>query len=207
MSRGMTITFVGANPDNRELDRALTAIDAAVRLARIREDGFALKVETESIWVRASLTYQANESCIHLNWSGGTADDVAVWCLAAAFGAIRDARIVDSYSGRLSGKSAAEKRVQKYLRAYRSEIARLGRGLDDRSLAQLLAPILAARPDLQLVGRRLIITPVRHLVRGVAFDRIRNPREVRLHRFVIPLYQGPTIGYSFHASPHDGRLN
>ena len=66
---------------------------------------------------------------------------------------------------------------------------------DPASLKRLLKPLLVIRPDLTLIGRRLVIRPVRHLLRGALIDRMSDKRQIRLWWFVKPLCQGPGIGH------------
>jgi hypothetical protein len=47
-----------------------------------------------------------------------------------------------------------------------------------------------------LVGRHLIIRPVRHLLRGALLDRTSDKYEFRIRRYLTPLYAAPsTVGY------------
>jgi hypothetical protein len=54
-------------------------------------------------------------------------------------------------------------------------------------------PLLELRSDLVLVGRMLLVRPVRHLLRGAYFDRTSDKYRLRVYQFVHPLccYQSP----------------
>jgi len=57
-----------------------------------------------------------------------------------------------------------------------------------RQVSQLVKPLLAKHPELALVGRMLVLTPVRHVLRALYIDRTRsgeefNPRWTVMHLF------------------------
>jgi hypothetical protein len=56
-------------------------------------------------------------------------------------------------------------------------------------LQQILAPLLAKRSDLALVGDLLVIRPVRHLVRGAQFRWHEHQTDCSACPFIQPLYQ------------------
>jgi hypothetical protein len=68
---------------------------------------------------------------------------------------------------------------------------------NNASIRQMLKPILDQRQDLAFIGGRLVIVPVRHLVRGAWFYGY-GKNEFRMNRFILPLYlnAGPgSLGY------------
>jgi hypothetical protein len=62
---------------------------------------------------------------------------------------------------------------------------RLGTGPAD--LKRYLQPLLQERDDLVLIGRLLLIRPVRHLLRGAMFERTSDKYSFRLRWYVQPL--------------------
>ena len=71
------------------------------------------------------------------------------------------------------------------------------RGTRPADIRHYLKPLLEQRDDLALVGRMLIIRPVRHLLRGAFFDRTSDRYELRIWRYIVPLYEADpdTLGY------------
>lgn len=52
-------------------------------------------------------------------------------------------------------------------------------------------PLLAADPNLVLIGRSLFLKPVRHVLRGVLIDRTSSAEWSRVHYALIPLFDYP----------------
>jgi hypothetical protein len=71
-------------------------------------------------------------------------------------------------------------------------------GTRPADLKRYLKPLLKQRSDLVLIGRLLIIRPVRHIVRGVFFDRTSDKYKFQVVRYIRPLFE---LGESsfFHA--------
>ena len=61
-------------------------------------------------------------------------------------------------------------------------------GTRPTDLRRYLKPLLKVREDLLLIDRRLVIRPVRHLLRGVSFNRAGHPSGFYLRRTIRPLY-------------------
>jgi hypothetical protein len=61
-------------------------------------------------------------------------------------------------------------------------------GTREAHLKRYLKPLLQQRRDLVQIGRRLLIRPVRHLMRGVLFDRTGDKYVFRLYPHVDALY-------------------
>src|SRR3954462_3148924 len=55
-------------------------------------------------------------------------------------------------------------------------------------LKRYLKPLLKQRSDLVLIGRLLLIRPVRHILRGVFFDRTSDKYQFQVKRYVQPLW-------------------
>ena len=61
-------------------------------------------------------------------------------------------------------------------------------GTRPADLKRYLKPLLEQRSDLVLVERHLVIRPVRHLLRGVFFDRTSDKYVFNIRRHAVPLY-------------------
>lgn len=57
---------------------------------------------------------------------------------------------------------------------------------------KLVKPLLARNPDLALVGRTILIKPVRHLLRGIVVDSTRSANIFAPHRAAIFLFEPKT---------------
>ena len=56
-------------------------------------------------------------------------------------------------------------------------------GTRPADLKRYLKPLLKQRSDLVLIGRLLLIRPVRHIVRGVFFDRTSDKYQFEIVRY------------------------
>src|SRR5262249_17887117 len=72
-------------------------------------------------------------------------------------------------------------------------------------IKRCLKPLLQQRSDLVFIGRLLLVRPVRHLVRGVLFER--DKHSVRLRAYLKPLYEtqgfGDEISFGYARRIHD----
>ena len=69
-------------------------------------------------------------------------------------------------------------------------------GTRPADLKRYLKPLLKQRSDLVLIGRLLIIRPVRHIVRGVFFDRTSDKYQFQVVRYVRPLLSWAKVPFS-----------
>lgn len=74
-------------------------------------------------------------------------------------------------AGRMAGPAEAAAYVRGYLRTMSAAPSAKEPGTRPADIKRYLKPILDQRDDLVLFGRRLVIRPVRHILRGVFFDR------------------------------------
>jgi hypothetical protein len=71
-------------------------------------------------------------------------------------------------------------------------------GTRPADIKRYLKALLKERSDLALVGRLLVIKPVRHILRGVLFDRTGRGSRFRIWRYVLDLCHagdGSSVGY------------
>ena len=62
-------------------------------------------------------------------------------------------------------------------------------GTRPADLKRYLKPLLKQRSDLVLIGRLLLIRPVRHIVRGVFFARTGDKYKFEIVRYIRPLFE------------------
>ena len=102
--------------------------------------------------------------------------------------------ILDEAEGRVVSIDEAIATATALLEARPPDTPRLGTRPAD--LKRYLKSLLKMRPDLVLVGRMLIIRPVRHILRGAFLDRSGDKYSMTLWRYLKPLYDGPEgLGY------------
>jgi len=144
-----------------------------------------------------------------LRWGGDLAEAAAAVCTAAALARLTGGTTFDPAAGVLRGADDAIAAARRDLDALRQAQPARQPVANPAAFRRLLKPILDQRPDLALVGGRLFIHPVRHLLRGALFWGARRDGTFRVSAFVLPLYlhDAPSvIGYSHeHAYRGTGR--
>src|SRR5262245_2850220 len=124
-----------------------------------------------------------------LRWGGDFEEAVAGMCAAAALAKLVDGVVFDEAEDRLLS-------VDDAIAVARQNLQRLLQPVDKKrepgtcpaDLKRYLKPLLKQRNDLVLIGRLLIIRPVRHLLRGAFFERLSDKFSFRLHSCVKPLF-------------------
>ena len=122
-------------------------------------------------------------------WGGDFQEAVAGLCSAAALARLVDGVVFDEAENRLLTVDDAIEVARKNLDALpKPPKARSPRG--PTVLKRMLAPLLAKRSDLALVGHHLLlIRPVRHLIRGAEFRWHHGGRVCSACPYLRPLYQ------------------
>jgi hypothetical protein len=69
-------------------------------------------------------------------------------------------------------------------------------GTQTSDIKRYLRPLLEKRDDLALVGRYIIIRPVRHIIRGALLDRTGNKYRFRIWRYVNALHEHHHLEFS-----------
>ena len=128
------------------------------------------------------------ERLASFRWGGDEDEMLCALCTAAALAKLVDGVVLDE-DGSLSVEQAIEQ-ARGYLDSVKPPDPRYGTRPAD--IKRYLRPLLELRSDLVLVGRLLVIRPVRHFLRGVLFDG-RGKYEFRLYRAIDPLYETPQI--------------
>jgi hypothetical protein len=124
-----------------------------------------------------------------LRWGGDFQEAVAGMCAAAALAKLVDGVVFDEAEDRLlSIDDAIAVARQNLQRLLQPEEKKREPGTRPADLKRYLKPLLKQRSDLVLIGRLVVIRPVRHLLRGAFFERISDKFRFRLLSFVKPLF-------------------
>jgi hypothetical protein len=128
------------------------------------------------------------ERLASFRWGSDEDEMLCALCAAAALAKLVDGVVLDE-EGSLSVEQAIEQ-ARGTLDLVKPPDPRYGTRPAD--IKRYLKPLLELRSDLVVVGRMLLIRPVRHFLRGVLFDA-RDKYEFRLYRAIDPLYETPQI--------------
>jgi hypothetical protein len=135
------------------------------------------------------------------HWSFDPDEGVVALCFAAALAKLTNGMVLDVDGETMLTVDEAIARARHELTV--STPPAKQRAARPADLRHYLKPLLQQRSDLALVGRMLIIRPVRHLLRGAFFDRTSNRYEFRVWRYIVPLYDAAPdeLGYSGETHP------
>jgi hypothetical protein len=133
---------------------------------------------------------QSYERVANFRWSGDFQEAVAGMCGAAALAKLVNGVVFDEAEDKLLSVEEAIALARRHVQALvKPEVARQP-GTRPADIKRYLKPLLKQRSDLVLTGRCLMIRPVRHLRRGVFFDRTSNKYRFRVWRYIDPLFSG-----------------
>ena len=142
------------------------------------------------------------ERLASFRWGGAEDEMLCAMCTAAALAKLVNGVVVDE-EGKLSVEQAIEQ-ARGTLDSVKPPDPRYGTRPAD--IKRYLKPLLELRSDLVVVGRMLLIRPVRHLLRGAFFDRTSDKYRFSITGYVQPLYGHPdSLGYdtSFDHAPSE----
>ena len=115
-----------------------------------------------------------------LRWGGDFQEAVAGMSAAAALAKLMNGVVFDEAEDRLlsidDAIALARKNLQELVKPENIKHS----GTRPADIKRYLKPLLKQRSDLMLIGRLLIIRPVRHIVRGVLFDRTSDKYQFKL---------------------------
>ena len=124
----------------------------------------------------------------NFRWGGGEDELTVAQCFAAALAKLVNGAVFDPQDGCLQTVEQSIDQAKKQIAAMapKSNV----RGTRPADIKHYLKPLLQMRRDLVLVDRSLFICPVRHLLRGVYFDRTSSKYLFRVWSNVRPLFSG-----------------
>jgi hypothetical protein len=142
------------------------------------------------------------ERVANFRWGGDFQEAVAGMCSAAALAKLVNGIVFDESENRLLSVEDAIRVARKNLQALVKPDAPKRLGTRPADIKRYLKPLLTKRNDLVLIGRTLIIRPVRHLLRGVLLDRTGDKYQFQVWRYINPLLAGgQTVGYGDYVHP------
>jgi hypothetical protein len=141
----------------------------------------------------------------NFRWGGDESEMLCALCAAAALAKLVDGVMLDAQEDRLLSAGEAIDAARDILKTNLKPDAK-PMGTGPAHIKRYLKPLLQQRSDLVLIGRLLLVRPVRHLMRGVLFDRAHKGC-FRLWTYLKPLYEtqgfGDEIRYGYARRIHD----
>jgi hypothetical protein len=130
----------------------------------------------------------------NFRWSGDDEEMLAGLCAAAALARLVDGAVFEEQEARLLSADEAIALARQTLQSTLKTGRPRRPGTRPTDIKRYLKPLLKERSDLVLVDRLLLIRPVRHILRGVLFDRTSDKYCFRIHRYVQDLSQARGSG-------------
>lgn len=215
MSIEINVLFQGKLPDKKALSRAMAELGFPLTIAagslerqrglmpmRLRREETG--VEFDVFDGRAAVEERggkdidpAFERSANFRWGGDEDEMLAGLCAAAALAKLVNGMVFDAEAGKLLSVDDAIARAQEALRSVRKPDVTPQRGTRPADLKRYLKSLLKQRSDLALIGRLLVIRPVRHVLRGALLDRRSSKYRLVIQPSVKPLWKSPDgPGYS-----------
>ena len=207
MAVELHVMFAGKLPSKAALTRAMKELGFPVSIpagggALEKQSGFlpmTLRgqksgVEFDVYNKRAHLEEVAGEDVdsrferlVSFRWGAAEDEMLCALCTAAALAKLVNGVVLDE-EGSLSVEQAIEQ-AKGTLDSVKPPDPRYGTRPAD--IKRYLKPLLELHSDLVVVGRALLIRPVRHLLRGAFFDRTSDKYRFSITGYVQPLYGSP----------------
>ncbi len=124
-----------------------------------------------------------------LRWDGDFQEAVAGMSAAAALAKLMNGVVFDEAEDKLLSADDAIALARRNLQELVKPEDVKHPGTRPADLKRYLKPLLKQRSDLVLIGRLLLIRPVRHIVRGVFFDRTSDKYAFKIHVILRLLVQ------------------
>ena len=134
----------------------------------------------------------------NFRWGGDETETLAGMCAAAALAKLVNGVVIEDEEGLLLSVDEAVAFARKHIDLIVKPEAKDKRpGTRPADIKRYLKPLLKLRSDLVLVDRRLVVRPVRHLLRGALLDRTSDKYSFRIWRYIMPLFAGSEGGVGF----------
>jgi hypothetical protein len=121
-------------------------------------------------------------------WGGDENEMLCGLCAAATLAQLMNGVVFDEEN--LMSTDAAIEMARKALGKPEKSKRKREPGTRPADIKRYLKPLLELRSDLALLGRLLIIRPVRHILRGAYFEPTSDKYSFCVHRHIGPLYLG-----------------
>lgn len=189
MSIEMHVLFRGKLPDKTALSRAMADLGFpfTIRAGSLeRQRGFMpMRLRREEsgvefdVWNNRATVEEIGghdidpsfDRSANFRWGGAEDEMLAGNCAAAALAKLVNGVVITEYDEKPLSPDEAIALARKELNSVLKPEATKRRGTRPVDIRHYLKPLLKQRPDLVLIGRMLVIRPVRHILRGVFFDR------------------------------------
>lgn len=136
--------------------------------------------------------------CVSLRWASDEDEACVGLCIAAALARLTKGIVLEEVSGEWQNAGKAVDYARQHLKAAGVRDGPAAPGTRPADIKRYLKSLLAERDDLVLVGRHLLIRPVRHILRGALFDRTGERTRFRIWPYLNPLYGHPdSVGYEY----------
>ena len=136
-------------------------------------------------------------------WSSNEREMGAGLCGAAALAKLVNGVVYEDLEGQLFTPDDAVAYARENLQPLMKWLDSGRRGTRPGDVKHYLKPLLKQRDDLVVIGRALLIRPVRHVLRGVYFDPTNDKCQFRIVPYLKPLCGGSPDGLGYRQSIHD----
>ena len=140
----------------------------------------------------------------NFRWAGSEDEMLAGLCAAAALAKLVNGVVLEEQEGKLLSPDEAIALARETLHTTLTPEDAQRRGTRPTDIKRYLKPLLNQRSDLALIGRSLVIKPVRHILRGAFLDRSGSGSEFRLWAYLKPLWTSGPKGVGYLDYVHDG---
>jgi hypothetical protein len=222
MAVEMHVFFRGKLPDKRALSRAMAALGFPLTVpagSLERQCGFMpMRLRREESGVEFDV-FEGRETVEELagkdidpsfdrsanfRWAGSEDEMLSGLCAAAALAKLVNGIVLEEQEGKLLSADEAIALARETLQVTLKPEHAQRRGTRPADIKRYLKPLLNQRGDLALIGRSLVIRPVRHVLRGAFLDRTGVGQQFRLWAYLKPLWSRPKgVGYLDYV--HDGK--
>jgi hypothetical protein len=222
MAVEMHVFFRGKLPDKKALSRTMRELGFPLTVAagsleqqrgfmpmRLRREESGVEFDVfdgrDSVEELAGKDIDPSlERSANFRWAGSEDEMLAGLCAAAALAKLVNGIVLEEQEGKLLSADGAIALARETLQTTLKPEDTQRRGTRPTDVKRYLKPLLNQRGDLMLVGRSLVIRPVRHVLRGAFLDRSGSRYEFRLWAYLKPLWSRPRgVGYLDYV--HDGK--
>jgi hypothetical protein len=225
-----SVIFRGKLPNRQALSRKLVELGFPFKIAACvgsleRQDGYMpMWLRREDTGVEFDVTNDPDRTEIdemaeiagqsvdpafdriaNFRWAGDTREMAAGLCTAAALANLVDGVVFEDQEGKLFTPDEAIKVARVHLQPLLKWMDSGQPGTSKADVRHYLRSLLKQRSDLVLIGRLLLVRPVRHVMRGVYFERTADKCQFQIWPYLKPLCGGNPQGLGFRNSIHDGK--
>jgi hypothetical protein len=157
--------------------------------------------EFEAGDVHASFDRSAN-----FRWGGNETKMLAALCASTALAKLTGGIVFDEEEGELQPPAEAIEAAAKIYASLTKPETTQHPGTRPADIKRYLKPLLKQRSDLILMGRALLIRPIRHVIRGAFLDRTSGKYQFRIWRYITPLYDAWSGGLGYGSAFHPAEV-